>query len=126
MGRAIVDERLHRTLGAHAGGFYPHRGTFQSVSSTRNAVGDTRPGTWTAVAELADLPCRLAPTGGDESTAQPPEPDFTTATHRVAFRDRVAASTAMRLVVDGAAYDVLTVEHDSAGAATSCDLEVVS
>jgi head-tail adaptor len=103
--------------------FYPSVVTFQSRSDSQDSYGQPVE-TWSNVSGLVDLPCSIAPTGGSEPRSQ--QQIVTVGTHRIALTAVYPVVTAMRAVIGGVHYNILTAETDSQENATYCNAEIVS
>lgn len=90
--------------------FYPSLLTIQAATETRTATGAVVLG-WVDVEEMVDLPCRIAPKGGEESrtTQQILVPE----THICAVPMPLPGITPKcRAIVDGRIYDIVSVAYD--------------
>lgn len=121
-GVGIVHPRLAASIGAV--GFHPQRVTIQTPTATTNTFGETT-STWATLDGHADIPARMAPgTSGTGSMAREQElrrADQTLVTdpYRIGLaRHCPEVTTAHRALVDGTAYDILTVESDAQDALT--------
>jgi hypothetical protein len=90
--------------------FFPSLLTVQGATETRTPTGAVVTG-WGDVAGLVDLPCRIAPQGGQESRTQQQvlTQDVQTCVTPVHLPD---VTTKHQAVVDGNAYDIVSVDYD--------------
>lgn len=120
MARNLIHPRMMQAITPR---FYPSVVTFQERSSSQDSYGQPIE-TWSNVSGLIDLDCRIAPTGGSEPRSQ--QQIVTVGTHRIALTGIHAVATAMRAVIGGVNYNILTVENDGQANATYCNAEIVS
>lgn len=127
-GVGLVHPRLAATLDGL--GFYPQRVTIQTPTATTNTFGETT-SAWSTLAGHASIPARMAPgSSGTGSMAREEElrrADQTLVTEP--FRIGLArhcpeVTTGHRVLVDGTAYDILTVESDAQSALTWLTVEL--
>jgi hypothetical protein len=118
---SIVHPRLLASLGA----FYPSLCTIQEPGpKTRDEYGQSQP-SWPNLAGHVDIRCRISPDGkGREVKA--PDQTYAITSHRIALQGHYPAITpAMRAVSGATTYDILAVESDGSGAATTLVCQVV-
>lgn len=90
--------------------FFPSLLTIQSVTETRSPTGAVISG-WADVADMTDLPCRIAPVSGSESRT--PQQVLTQEVQRcVVPLDLPGVTTKHRAVVDGEPFDIVSVDFD--------------
>jgi len=113
--------------------FYPSRCTLQAkVAAVAPATGVDaygRPNTsWADVTGLVGIPCSVnKPVRNTAQEIRRTEMTVVDNTHRIALAGYYpAVTTAMTALVDGAAYNVLSVEHDAQHASTWLLAEVVT
>ena len=112
---ALAHPRLLGNLKA----VFPGRCTIQSKTVTPDQYGAPSE-TWTTVA--ANIPCSIAPMVVENIRAYERTDDDKTVSlnpHRITLRGRwPQVATSMRAVVEGVAWDINGVEHDSQGVYT--------
>lgn len=123
MTRGLIDSRLSKRIEQR---FYPDRLTVQTATVTRGSAGSQVP-TWVDDPDRADIPCRVAPTGGGEIKRT--DQVLTLITHRIGLVSDCGITTAERVVVsspDGPTiFDIVLVETDSERHATYLNCQVV-
>lgn len=103
--------------------FFPQRCTIQDRVSVRDDHGQPR-AHWVSIPQLSDIPCRIAPSGGQE--IKRPDQTYVVSTHNIALKGRYTGITEeMRAVIDGQAYDILLVQNDSQNVITWLKVEIV-
>lgn len=115
---SIISARMLPRLGA----FYPAAVTIQAATLTRDAFGEPRPA-WADVSGLTDLPGQLAPAAEDKLQRLGLTVERTT--HVLALGGHYPTITpAQQALVDGTAYEITGVRHDSQGVQTYLGLKL--
>lgn len=93
-----------------AAAFFPSKLTIQAATSGRSPTGAVLP-FWGNVAGMVDLPCRVAPVSGAENRT--PEQVLAQDVRLcVVPGNLVGVTVRHQALVDGAAYDIVSVDHD--------------
>ena len=116
----VIDSRMVGNLAD----FFPSTCSIQEKVTTDDATGHSIPA-WSDVAGLTDLPCRIAPKGGDEFR----KPDMTygvnVRTIEIAgYYDTI--TIVMRVLWGFIEYDILLIEHDGQSEMTRLTVELVA
>jgi len=120
-----MNKRLfHPKLLDNLGSFFNSTCTIQEYTETQDELGEPIK-TWLDKADHIDIPCAIAPSGGQE--VKRPDMTYVVSSHHLTLRGNYPAITEdMRAVVAGKTYDILLVEHDSRGLMTRLTVQVVS
>ena len=114
----IMHERLLTALYR----YYPSTCTIQEATYTVDTVGEPQPA-WADF--LTDLPCRISPAGGREMKL--PDQTYEVASHTINLGGYYPTITVvMRAVIDGATYDILSIEYDGNHFTTRLQAQVVT
>jgi len=113
---------MHERLLAALYRFYPSTCTIREATYTVDTVGEPQP-TWADF--LTDIPCRVSPAGGREMKL--PDQTYGVASHVINLAGYYSTITvAMRAVISGVNYDILSIEHDGNGFTTRLQAQVVT
>lgn len=116
----LIDPRLLTTLKVD---FFNRVGTIEQFTESQSATGQQKKA-WANVPGLVDIKCRIAPMGGGERRGQ--NQAYLDATNTALLAGSYDVNEKMRFVDDqGAAYDILLVEHDSEQITTRLTLRMV-
>jgi hypothetical protein len=124
--RAVIHPRIFDRIPQ----FFPSRCTIQAGAEVRSASGSPAY-TWTAMPDLIDVQCMVAPFNRETPTGQNEAKlesmVYLTVTHHCLLRGLYTEiEPRMRAVVDGEAYDIQAVEHDSQRSLTRLRLNKVT
>ncbi len=120
---------IHPRMLASLSQFYPSSCTIQRSVLSQDDYGEPT-AVWSDLADHVDLACGVAPISAGSPTGaneyRRADLTVTTATHHIALAGNYPTITpAMRAVVDGVAWNILGVEHDSHGVTTRLKVERV-
>jgi len=109
---------------ARLGSFYPVTVTIQAVTEPQDSYGDPDP-TYANKVGYIGLPCRLAPSGGQE--VKRPDQTYVVGTHTIAIAGYYAGIDEKdRAVVGTETFDILLVESDGQSESTRLIAEIVT
>lgn len=119
-----MDKRMfHPKLLDSLSSFFNSTCTIQEYTETQDEWGEPIK-TWADKADHIDIPCTIAPSGGQE--VKRPDMTYVVSTHHITLKGHYLDITeAMQVVVAGKNYDILLVEHDSHGKTTRLTCQVV-
>ena len=94
--------------------FFPRTVTIQEfIPGTQDTYGEKTIGTWTAIADLKDLPCQISPASGGEQK----RPDMTPIIYDyrivIAGYYTTIQENYRAVMDDDTAFDIVRIEHDS-------------
>ncbi len=113
---------VHPRLLSSLAKLFDQRVTIQQAIETQDPSGQPVC-SWQDV--YASLPCRLAPTGGQETRL--PEQIYAISTHTISIAGYYPDITAkMRAVIDAIAYDILNVGCDSEHLTTRLNTRILT
>lgn len=123
--RAVIHPRLFDRIPQ----FFPSRCTIQASTEMRSPSGSPSY-SWVDVPDLVGIDCSIAPFNRETPTGQNEAKletmTYLSVTHHVLLRGLFpAVEHTMRALVDGEAYDIQAVEHDSQRSMTRLRLNKV-
>lgn len=116
----LIHPQMMETLKAD---FFPRRGSIQQATKSQGTTGQEKYD-WKDVPGMANIPCRIAASGGGERRFR--DQAYLDATDTALLAGSYSATEEMRFVDDkGNAYDILHVEQDSENITTRLTLRTV-